>query len=110
MKLRNKRIVATQNLMFTNVKRECWDLDYSFIKWLNSHLKVYLKDASTVVDLSFYKFTFEGFEYTLEELIKLLIETTDYLIDHFYDTSECIKVDYDRVLSILGLIHQHLWW
>lgn len=110
MKLRNKRILATQNLMFTNVKRECWDLDYSFIKWLNKHLKVYLKDASTMVDLSFHKFKFEGFEYTLEELIKLLIETTDYLIDHFYDTSEGIEVDYDRALSIWSLIHQHLWW
>ena len=33
------------------LKEECWSLDYSFIVWLNQHLKVYLQDAQKIVNL-----------------------------------------------------------
>ena len=55
------------------IKRECWDLDYSLIKWLNEHLKVYYSEAVRMVDLGFHKFNYKGVEYTEEQIIIRMI-------------------------------------
>ena len=33
--------------------KECWDLDWAFVKWLQQHLIIFKKDASKIVDLEY---------------------------------------------------------
>ena len=90
---------------------ECWNLDYSFIEWLNKHLKVYKKDASRIVDLEYHKFTYKRKKYTQLQLIDKLIELTDEYIkmkheDWLEDGSKYI----DEIFDIFKLIYWSLWW
>ena len=58
------------------ISKECWDLDSAFLKWLKEHLIVYLKEASKVVDLNWYKFQYKGEELTQEQIIKKNINSS----------------------------------
>ena len=92
------------------IKEECWNLDYELVKWLNEHLKVYLEDASKIVDLEFHKFKYKRKDYTKKELIKKLISMTDRLLDDdikYFDFAEELK---NEMYDILKLIHFSLWW
>ena len=58
------------------IRKECWDLDSAFLKWLKEHLIVYLKEASKVVDLNWHKFQYKGEELTQEQIIKKNINSS----------------------------------
>ncbi len=99
------------------IKKECWNLDYELVKWLNEHLKVYLEDTSKNVDLEFHKFKYKRKTYTQKELIEKLIEITDTLLgdkdNDYWDLtwSSNIVVDLvNEMYDILKLIHFTLWW
>ena len=49
------------------LSKECWDLDLAFLKWLQERLPVYLKEAGQIVDLTYYKFTYNNIEYTQKD-------------------------------------------
>ena len=94
------------------VSEECWNLDYELCKWLNEHLKVYLEEASKVVDLEFYHFKYRGKEYTQMEIIKRLIDITDFMledIDYFSEGIELTKAK-NEMYDLLKMVHWHLWW
>ena len=55
------------------ISRDCWDLEYTFFKWLEERLPVYLKEGGAFVDLEYHKFEFRGKEYTQKELIERMI-------------------------------------
>ena len=63
------------------IRKDCWDLDYAFTKWLNEHLKVYKKDAIKIVDLEYHKFTYNDEELTQLEIIDKLIHITNFLLN-----------------------------
>ena len=93
-------------------RRECWNLNYSFILWLNERLKIYKEEASRTVDLNYHKFNWQGKEYTQLQMIDKLIELTDYLIEEerYFDwTDETDKV-VKNMLEIFSLIFESLWW
>lgn len=91
------------------IYKECYDLDYSFIKWLNIRLKIYLKGASNIIDLTFYKFEFNGKIYTQEELIKKMIKLSDeILLADFHDEDYYKKID--DLLEIWKLVFHVMWW
>ena len=56
-----------------NIHRDCWNLDLSFLSWLEKHLKVYKKDASEIVDLSSPKIEYKNKNYTQEEIIDRML-------------------------------------
>lgn len=96
------------------IKRECWNLDLELVKWLNEHLKVYLKSASRNVDLTFHTFWIGDEKLTQEECIKRLIIITDYLANHNFewtveDAENMLKLK-DEMYEILKEIHFSLWW
>ena len=102
LKIKNKKI-----------SKECWNLDYELIKWLNTHLKVYKKEASKIVDLEFYKFTYKKKEYTQLEILDRLIEITDYLLDIDYfiiEVPELVNKNKNEMYDLLKLVHWNLWW
>lgn len=95
------------------ISRECWNLDYELIKWLNEHLKVYKEEASKIVDLKFYKFTYNKKEYTQLQILNRLIEITNYLldIDYFGDCNvELVNKIKNEMYDLLKEVHWQLWW
>ena len=92
------------------IHRDCWDLEYTFIQWLNEHCKVYLKDTSKFINLTFHKFTYEGVEYTQEEVIKMMISLSDNLLKIDDDWSIQYYKDRDKLLDLWKLVIGAMWW
>lgn len=98
------------------ISKECWNLNYELIYWLNQHLKIYLKEASRVIALERNIDIYNGKEYNEKQLIEKLIELTEPLIDadYFFGyKTEDINDIQDRVsemYDILKVIHFRLWW
>lgn len=89
------------------IRRDCWDLDSAFFKWLGERLPVYLKDAGEMIDLEYHKFEFRGKEYTQKEFIERMI----MLIRLGYENDGLD--DWDKlteVLEIWAMIAPAMWW
>lgn len=95
---------------------ETWNLDYEFIKWINSRFKRYKEVASNIVDLEFHKFKYKRKEYTQLELINKIIELSDEIINEdiwfSYDTTTCKKKEKNKneIFEIFKLIFWSMWW
>ena len=94
---------------------ETWNLDYEFIKWVNSRFKKYKEKASKIVDLEFHRFEYEGKEYTQLQLIDRVIELTDEMLtDEYWDLihtdAERLEKIKDEVFDIFKLIYGVMWW
>ena len=94
--------------------KECWNLDYELIKWLNEHLKIYKSDALKNVDLTFHKIKYRNKEYTQLEIIDLLIKYTDYMVDEetYYSKDNYKKINKykNRIYELMREIHWFMWW
>lgn len=49
-----------------------WDLSSYFWHYLFEMIEAYLDNASEIIDLDYHKFTYEGKEYTQNEVLKIL--------------------------------------
>lgn len=103
---------------YRRIQKECWNLDANFSHWLNTRLKVYLKDADTIIALDQLTFMYEGEEQTFKQLIKRMITLTSILCDVFdngcdslkkYNLSDPKEVS-DELFDILKLTFFYLWW
>ncbi len=95
------------------IKEECWNLDYELIKWLNEHLKIYLKESENIVNLEYWKFKYKKKEYTQGEIIRRLIDITEIFLDSYWDEKHSSKEmeDYkNEMYDLLKLVHWYLWW
>ena len=98
------------------IKRECWNLDYSLICWLNDHFKVFLKDAEKHIDLDFHKFVYKRKGYTQREIIERIIDITYVLKDEdiYYsweqETYENNNILIGEMYNLLKLVHRTMWW
>lgn len=91
------------------LSKECWSIDYSFIKWLNKHLKVYLKEASEVIDLEWKEYEYCGKIYTLKSAIERMIYLSDKLKKDYYVVNDVY--DYtEELLDLFKLVFNDLWW
>lgn len=88
---------------------ETWNIDYEFIKWINSRFKRYKEVASNIVDLEYHKFTYKRKKYTQLELIDKVIELSDeYIVSDFLeDKLDQIK---NEIFDIFKLIFWTMWW
>lgn len=75
---------------------DCWDLDYTMLCYLYERLLQYKRDAC--VDLTYHKFTFDGKEYTQEELIDEMIEIAEFVLMDLDKVSKRTKT-YKRLTS-----------
>ena len=94
---------------------ETWNLDYEFIKWVNSRFKKYKEKAIGIVDLEYYKFKYKRKEYTQLQLIDRVIELTDEMLtDEYwgliYTDAERLEKIKDEVFDIFKLIYGVMWW
>lgn len=91
------------------IVQDCWNLDYSFIIWLNERLPVYIRDASTIVNLEYHKFIFEDKEYTQKELTEYLLKLCNGFISNELDTWDDSKL-YQDIFKIWSIIGPYTWW
>lgn len=90
---------------------ETYDLEYYMIKWLNEHLKAYLKYASNVIDLEYHKFKHKGKILTEKQVIERLIEITDFIIkDNNYFHFDNITKLTDEMYDLLKKAGRCIWW
>lgn len=94
------------------ISKECWNLDYELIKWLNEHLKVYKKEASKVINLEYYKFQYKKKKYTQLDILNRLIEITDILLETDYFDCDVFKINNlkNEMYDLLKEVHWQLWW
>lgn len=89
---------------------ETWNLDYEFIKWVNSRFKKYKEKASKIVDLEFHRFEYEGKEYTQLELIDKVIKLSNEYIDTNLLSGDKLNSIKDEIFDIFKLIFWTMWW
>ena len=94
---------------------ETWNLDYEFIKWVNSRFKKYKEKAVGTVDLEYHKFKYKRKEYTQLQLIDRVIELTDEILtDEYwnliYTDAERLEKIKGEVFDIFKLIYGVMWW
>ena len=93
--------------------RETWNLDTQFAYWLFTRCKMYLQEASKVVDLSYHKFEFEGKTYTQEESINQIIEwTKPYVKKYSLAGDEEIEAceNVQKACKLWSVIVPAMWW
>jgi hypothetical protein len=99
--------------------RETWSLDVYFAEWLYSHLMMYKESAGEVINLKFYKFTWDNKEITQLEAIDMLIDAAkDYILAESkymknVITSEMVKLIFEefyKLMPLWGMILPHMWW
>lgn len=89
--------------------RECWNLDYTFIVWLNQRLPIYLRQAGRIINLDFHKFTYNNKEYTQRELTEYLAELCNDVVHDKFDAWDDPD-KYKSIFEIWGIIAPYTWW
>lgn len=94
------------------IHTDCYALDYSWLLWLKERLPVYLRDADRIVDLGYYKQSYNGKEYTQKEAILEMIGLVDYLTNakYLYDWSDEYYEKCDILCDLWKLWWRSLWW
>lgn len=92
---------------------ETWDLNYEFMKWVNSRFKQYKKEASKIVELDFHKFKYKRKEYTQIELIDKIIQLSDYVVEDDWESVQAVQKQLNAVNEIFDIfktIYWVMWW
>lgn len=91
---------------------ECWNLDYEFMKWINSRFKKYREQAK--IDLTFHRFQYKRKKYTQGELIDRVICLTDEYIkitnDSWTEQGLVLRNIVNEVLDIFKILYWVMWW
>ena len=91
--------------------RETWSLDKIFVEWLYSHLMMFVKDCDEVIDLDYYKFEFEGREYSQREAIDYILQACkNYLIWENLEEEEQRVKDLQSAVRLFAEILPAMWW
>lgn len=99
--------------------RETWALNSTFVEWLYSHLKMYLKIGGKIVNLDFHKLEFEGKEYTQKEAIKKILKAckyyfriNGYIKDIPSDIEKENKADENmqEAIRLFAALFPAMWW
>ena len=93
---------------------ETWDLYNVFAIWLYSRIKGYIEYASSVVDIEYHKFEYEGSEYTQKQLCEMILE---YLEFYFHTSkSDSWEIEDEGLhklqdaAKIWAVILPAMWW
>lgn len=88
---------------------ETWAMDFTFATWLYEHLVGYVEAASSIVDLEYHEFKYEGKTYKQLELINLCLDKLkEYLVnDDLWVSSEEPLLEAARIWVVLL---PAMWW
>lgn len=116
-----KLCIIKRNLKFWFQKRirgwsddECWNLNLSFIEWVNSRFKRYMKDASKMIDLEFHTFKYKRKKYTQKEIIERIIKLSDEVLEIGFnydnETKDKINEDVNEMFDLFKIVFWAMWW
>lgn len=125
MTKKKRKLLATKKAE-RKIKRECWNLDDSFYYWLLDHLRVYLRDASIIIDLDYRTLTVDDVSLTQREAIEHIIKqiekilflkdslVTELIAKGYYASYEEIEKDYEATLKNAmawwAEVLPYMWW
>lgn len=94
---------------------ETWNLDYEFIKWINTRFKKYKELAPEVIDLEEHTFKYKNKTYTQLEIIDRIIEITNYILDNDYFEISWSEDGYlddlkNEMFALFELVFPAMWW
>lgn len=93
---------------------ECWNIDWEFIKWINSRFKQYIKDAEKSIDLEYYKFNYKNQEYTQKQIINRIIKLSDEVLKIYFDydrnLNDIILNNVNEIFDLFKMIFWYMWW
>ena len=117
---------TNKNRIKRKINRECWNLDNTFYSWLLEHLKVYLKDASIIIDLDYRILTVDDTSLTQREAIEHIIKQiekilyiknalpTGLIAKGYYASYEEINEDFETTLKNAmawwAQVLPYMWW
>ena len=125
MTKKKRKLLATKKAE-KKLKREGWSLDDSFYYWLLDHLRVYLRDASVIIELDYRILTVDDVSLTQREAIEHIIKQiekilflkdslpTELIAKGDYISYEEINKDYEATLNNAMAwwtqILPYMWW
>ena len=125
MTKKKRKLLATKKAE-RKIKRECWNLDDSFYYWLLDHLRVYLRDASIIIDLDYRTLTVNGVSRTQREAIEHIIKQIEKILfikdalpieliaKGYYNSYEEINEEYEitlkNAMAWWAEILPYMWW
>ena len=85
-------------------------LDLSFYLWLYERLKRFKEIAGVIIDLTEYKFEYNGKTYDLLQLIDMILERLEFFFKEDYG-AEGEKYNYvHEIEKIWAIILPVMWW
>ena len=93
------------------ISRDCWNLDFAFYKWVLEHLKVYLKDATGIINLEYHTEEYNGKVYTQREAIERMISLCEMLISRESNiwSEEYHKCE-EELMDLWRIWYGYMWW
>ena len=93
--------------------RETYNLDETWRMWMYEHLKMYLKKADPVIDLTEKCFEWNGEKYSQRELIQMMIDRLEYALNpklgyNDYDSKDWSYVH--QAEEIWAVLCPAMWW
>lgn len=110
---RVKRKWEEQRKIYGFDERETYSLDFAFYCWLYERLRMYFEKADPVVDLDYHKLDFKGEEFTLKELIFMLLDRLELYFKKERKCTEYTPEEAQKVREIgeiWAIILPYAWW
>lgn len=90
--------------------RETWSLDSAFFTWLYERLMLYRKEASKIVDLTYYRFNIDGHQYTQIEAIDEMLRLLRKILKHGRPDTDKNRERGKKVIRIWAEVFPAMWW
>lgn len=90
-------------------ERETWSLNYAFRLWFYERLKMY--NEINCIDTSFYKFEYDGVEYTQQECMDFILAAFEKTFkDDNWDLDNDTCAEVYKAYQLVAKILPALWW
>lgn len=91
---------------------ELWNLDYTFVLWINTRFKEFKKQADSKIDLNYHKFKYKNKTYTQLQMINKIIDISNYLAkeSNYYNDSKVTIEKINELIDMFKLIYPAMWW
>ena len=93
--------------------RETYDLDETWRMWMYEHLKMYLKKANPVVDLTEHHFEWKGEQYSQLDMIHMMLDRLEFALNPKSGYDDFNEKDYNYIHEaekIWAIICPAMWW
>ena len=87
---------------------ETWNLDYVFVMWIYTRVKLYEELNNVATDEEFFEY--KGNEYSFQEGINMLLELSKKMIIDMRDDGWYNNEDMDELCDLWKVLVRRLWW